>query len=382
MARKKRTTVVEAGRDPALHAGAVNVPVYRASTILFPDVETMRTESAPYSYGRRGTPTTRSLEHAICELEGGARTVLTPSGLSACTLAILTACGAGDHVLVTDSVYGPTRVFCQRLGKRYGIVADYFGPCIGADIESLLRPHTKAVFLESPGSLTFEVQDVPAIAAVAHRHGAAVIMDNTWATPLGFDALRHGADLSVQAVTKYIAGHSDVLLGTVTANESWRARLVETHGTLGLCASGDEAYLAQRGLRTLAVRLKQHQESATEIATWLKSRAEVARVIYPPLHDDAGHELWKRDFTGACGLFSVVLHPVSEAGVAAMLDGLTHFGLGYSWGGFESLIIPVRLHRSFPPALEGPLLRLHIGLEDVDDLKADLAAGLERLKTA
>ena len=382
MARKKRTAVVEAGRDPALHAGAVNVPVYRASTILFPDVETMRTESAPYSYGRRGTPTTRSLEHAICELEGGARTVLTPSGLSACTLAILTACGAGDHVLVTDSVYGPTRVFCQRLGKRYGIVADYFGPCIGADIESLFRPHTKAVFLESPGSLTFEVQDVPAIAAVAHRHGAAVIMDNTWATPLGFDALRHGADLSVQAVTKYIAGHSDVLLGTVTANESWRARLVETHGTLGLCASGDEAYLAQRGLRTLAVRLKQHQESATEIATWLKSRAEVARVIYPPLHDDAGHELWKRDFTGACGLFSVVLHPVSEAGVASMLDGLTHFGLGYSWGGFESLIIPVRLHRSFPPALEGPLLRLHIGLEDVDDLKADLAAGLERLKTA
>ena len=382
MARKKRTAVVEAGRDPALHAGAVNVPVYRASTILFPDVESMRTESAPYSYGRRGTPTTRSLEQAICELEGGARTVLTPSGLSACTLAILTACGAGDHVLVTDSVYGPTRVFCQRLGKRYGIVADYFGPCIGADIESLFRPNTKAVFLESPGSLTFEVQDVPAIAAVAHRHGAAVIMDNTWATPLGFDALRHGADLSVQAVTKYIAGHSDVLLGTVTANESWRARLVETHGTLGLCASGDEAYLAQRGLRTLAVRLKQHQESATEIATWLKSRAEVARVIYPPLHDDAGHELWKRDFTGACGLFSVVLHPVSEAGVAAMLDGLTHFGLGYSWGGFESLIIPVRLHRSFPPALEGPLLRLHIGLEDVDDLKADLAAGLERLKTA
>jgi len=209
-----------------------------------------------------------------------------------------------------------------------------------------------------------------------------VLMDNTWATPLGFDALRHGTDLSVQAVTKYIGGHSDVLLGTVTANEPWRARLVETHGTLGLCASGDEAYLAQRGLRTLAIRLKQHQESATEIATWLKSRAEVTRVLYPPLHDDTGHELWKRDFTGACGLFSMVLHPVSEAAVAAMLDGLQHFGLGYSWGGFESLIIPVRLHRSFPPALEGPLLRLHIGLEDVDDLKADLAAGLERLKTA
>lgn len=378
---RKRTKIVEAGRNPSLHAGAVNVPVYRASTILFPDMETLRGESAPYTYGRRGTPTTRALEQAICELEGGARTVLTPSGLSACTLAILTTCSAGDHILVTDSVYGPTRIFCQKLGKRYGISTEYFEPRINAEaIGNLFRPNTKAVFLESPGSLTFEVQDVPAIAAVAHRHGAAVIMDNTWATPLYFDAFGHGVDLSVQAATKYIGGHADVLLGSVSANEAWRPRLVETHGTLGLCASGDEAWLAQRGLRTLAVRLNQHQKSAVEIATWLTSRPEVARVIYPALRGDAGHELWKRDFTGASGLFGFVLKPVSGTAVAAMVDGLEHFGLGYSWGGFESLVVPAHFHRSFPPALEGPLLRLHIGLEDVEDLKADLAKGFERLQ--
>jgi cystathionine beta-lyase len=379
---RKETNVVEAGRDPALHAGAVNTPVYRTSTILFPDIETMRTEAQAYTYGRRGTPTTRALEHALCGLEGGARTVLTPSGLSACTLAILSVCGAGDHILVTDSVYGPTRVFCQKLGLRYGISTGYFEPCIGAGIADQFRPETKAVFLESPGSFTFEVQDVPAIARVAHERGAAVIMDNTWATPLYFDALGHGVDLSVQAATKYIGGHADIMMGAVTANGGYKDRLVETHGTLGLCSSGDEAFLAMRGLRTLAVRLKRHQESATEIAAWLKMRPEVARVIYPPLHDDPGHLLWKRDFTGACGLFSVVLKPVPDSAVAAMVDGLTHFGLGYSWGGFESLVVPGQFHRSLPPLLEGPMLRLHIGLEDVEDLKADLSAGFERLRAA
>ncbi|HEY4263682.1 MAG TPA: cystathionine beta-lyase [Micropepsaceae bacterium] len=377
---RKETKIIEAGRDPALHAGAVNTPVYRMSTVLFPDLETMRTEAQPYTYGRRGTPTTRALEQALCGLEGGARTVLTPSGLSACTLAILSLCGAGDHLLVTDSVYGPTRIFCQKLAKRYGIATTYFDPCIGAGIAQLFRPETKAVFLESPGSFTFDVQDVPAIAHIAHERGASVILDNTWATPLGFDALGHGVDLSVQAVTKYISGHADVLMGAITANSAHKDRLVEAHGTLGLCASGDEAYLAMRGLRTLAVRLKRHQESATEIAAWLKTRPEVARVIYPPLHDDPGHALWKRDFTGGCGLFGVVLKPASDAAVAAMVDGLEHFGLGYSWGGFESLIVNGHFPRSYPPALEGPLLRLHIGLEDVEDLKADLTAGFERLR--
>jgi cystathionine beta-lyase len=380
--RRKETKVVEAGRDPPLHAGAVNTPVYRMSTVLFPDVETMDDGGQPYTYGRRGTPTTRALEQALCELEGGARTVLTPSGLSACTLAILTACSAGDHLLVTDSVYGPTRVFCQRLGKRYGITTTYFEPCIGAAIADQFRPETKAIFLESPGSFTFEVQDVPAIVAAAHERGIAVILDNTWATPLCFEAIGHGVDLSVQAITKYVGGHSDVLMGSVTSNAAYKDRLVEAHGTLGLCASGDEAYLAARGLRTLAVRLKRHQESATEIAAWLKKRSEVARVLYPPLQDDPGHALWKRDFTGACGLFSIVLHAVPDKAVNAMVDGLAHFGLGFSWGGFESLVVPGHFPRSFPPHLEGPLLRLHIGLEDVEDLKADLATGFERLRQA
>lgn len=381
MARKD-TKLIQAGRSPSLHAGAVNTPVYRVSTVLFPDLQTMRTEAQPYTYGRRGQPTTRALEQALCGLEGGARTVLTPSGLSACTLAILTACGAGDHILVTDSVYGPTRVFCQKLGKRYGISTTYFDPCIGAAIAEQFRPETKAVFLESPGSFTFEVQDVPAIAAIAHKRGAAVILDNTWATPLYFDAIGHGIDLSVQAVTKYIGGHADVLMGAITANAAWKDRLVETHGTLGHCSSGDEAYLALRGLRTLAVRLKRHQESATELAAWLKTRPEVARVLYPVLHDDPGHALWRRDFTGACGLFSIVLNPCPDGAVAAMVDGLEHFGLGYSWGGFESLVVHGHIPRTFPPALEGPMLRLHIGLEDVEDLKADLAAGLGRLRQA
>src|SRR5258708_1809832 len=381
MARKD-TKLIQAGRAPSLHAGAVNTPVYRVSTVLFPDLQTMRTEAQAYTYGRRGQPTTRALEEALCSLEGGARTVLTPSGLSACTLAILTACSAGDYILVTDSDYGPTPVFCERLGKRYGISTTYFDPHIGTGIAEQFRPETKAVFLESPGSFTFEVQDVPAIAEVAHSHGAAVILDNTWATPLYFDAIGHGADLSVQAVTKYIGGHADVMMGAITPNSAPKDRLGETHGTLGHCSSGDEAYLALRGLRTLGVRLRRHQESATEIAAWLKTRPEVARVIYPVLHDDPGHALWRRDFTGACGLFSIVLKPCPDAAIAAMVDGPEHFGLGDSWGGFESLIVHGHFHRTFPPHLEGPMLRLHLVLDDVEDFKPDLASGLERLRQA
>src|SRR5258706_15221225 len=232
MARKD-TKLIQAGRAPSLHAGAVNTPVYRVSTVLFPDLETMRTEAQPYTYGRRGQPTTRALEEALCSLEGGARTVLTPSGLSACTLAILTVCGAGDHILVTDSVYGPTRVFCQKLGKRHGISTTYFDPHVGADIAERFRPETKAVVLESPGSFTFEVRDVPAIADAAHKNGVAVLLDNTWATPLYFDAMGHGVDLSVQAVTKYIGGHADVMMGAITANAAPKDRLVETPCTPG-----------------------------------------------------------------------------------------------------------------------------------------------------
>jgi cystathionine beta-lyase len=379
---RKETKVVEAGRQPALHAGAVNTPVYRVSTVLFPDLESLNNQSQPYTYGRRGTPTTRALESAICELEGGARTVLLPSGLSACTLAILAICGAGDHVLVADCVYGPTRLFCERVAKRFGIAATYFEPLIGKDIASQFRPETKAVFLESPGSFTFEVQDVPAIAAAAHERAIAVILDSTWATPLHFNALKHGVDLSVQSATKYIGGHADIMMGTITASQPYKDRLVQIHGDLGLCSSGDEAFLALRGLRTLAVRLKRHQESATELAAWFKAQPEVARVLFPPLHDDPGHAIWKRDFTGACGLFSVVFHPVPDKAITALVDGLKLFGIGSSWGGFESLVVPAHYHRSFPPKLEGPMLRFHVGLEDVDDLKADLGQGLERLRCA
>ena len=382
MARKE-TRIVGAGRKPADQFGAVNTPVYRASTILFPDTKTMLSEGQPYIYGRRGTPTTRALEEAVCEIEGGARTVLTPSGLSACTLAILAACGAGDHLLVTDSCYGPTRHFCEKVAVRFGIETTFFDPLIGAGIADAFRPNTEAVFLESPGSHTFEVQDVPAIAAEARKRGIAVILDNTWATPLYFDAFKHGVDLSVQAGTKYLGGHADVNLGTVTADAAYKDRLVETHGSLGMTSNGDEAFLAMRGLRTLAVRLKRHQETATDLASWLATRPEVARVLYPALPHDPGHALWKRDFTGATGLFGVVLKPVSQAAVAAMLDGFELFSLGYSWGGFESLVVPSRFHRTHKGvAGDGPVVRFHAGLEDADDLRADLAAGLERLARA
>jgi cystathionine beta-lyase len=381
--KRKDTRLIEAGRTPSLHAGVVNTPVYRASTILFPDVETLNSGSQPYSYGRRGTPTTHALDEAIASLEGGARTVLTPSGLSACTLAILTACGSGDHILVTDSVYGPTRTFCERVAKRFGIVTQYFPPTLSAaELAEQFRPETKAVFLESPGSLTFEVQDVPGIAAAAHLQDIAVILDNTWATPLYFNAIAHGVDLSVQAATKYLGGHADLNVGTVTANPAWEKRLVETHGDLGLTIGGDDAFLLLRGLRTLSVRMQRQQESALALATWLQQQPQVGRVIYPPLPDDPGHRLWQRDFTGAPGLFSVVLKEHSDKAVAAFIDGLELFGIGYSWGGFESLVLPAHFRRSFAgPKEEGPIVRFHIGLEHVEDLKADLAAGLARLSS-
>jgi cystathionine beta-lyase len=379
----KDTKLVEAGRKPSLHAGVVNTPVYRASTVLFPDIESMMTGSQAYTYGRRGTPSTRALEEAIAMLEGGARTVLTSSGLSACTLAIVTTCGVGDHILVTDSVYGPTRVFCERTAKRFGIETTYFPPALSTEeLTQQFRDETKAVFLESPGSLTFEVQDVPAIAKAAHERNIAVILDNTWATPLFFNAIGHGVDLSVQAATKYLGGHADLHVGSVTANAVWRERLVETHGNFGHTIGGDDAFLTLRGMRTLSLRMHHQQESARAIAGWLRRQPQVKRVIYPALPGDAGYDLWKRDFTGAASLFSVVLHQTDDKAIAAFIDGLKLFGIGYSWGGFESLVLPAHFRRSFPSAKdEGPIVRFHIGLEDVDELKADLAAGLARLDT-
>ena len=376
---KPETKAVSLGRMSATHFGAVNTPVYRASTILFPDLAALKANTQPYSYGRRGTPSTSSFEEAINGLEGAARTEVCTSGIQAIALAILSVCGAGDHLLMVDSCYEPTRILCDKTLRRFGIETSYYDPA--ADIAPLLKPNTKAVFCESPGSLTFEMQDIPAIVKAAHAARASVLMDNTWATPLFFQPLAHGVDLSIQAATKYVGGHADVMLGYVAANAGHEARLHETHGNLGLFASGDDCFLGLRGLRTLSVRLARHQETGLTLARWLQQRPEIARILHPGLDSDPGHALWKRDFSGACGLFGMILQPAPDAAVAAFVDGLQHFGIGYSWGGFESLIVPAHIRRTVGAfAAEGPVLRIHAGLEDAGDLIADLEAGLKRLK--
>jgi cystathionine beta-lyase len=380
---KPDTVATHAGRMSDTHFGVVNTPVYRASTILHDTLASLEGQDAPYVYGRRGTPTSTSFEEAITELEGGARTMIAPSGLGASTLALLAVCSAGDHVLLVDSAYGPTRRFCDHLLRRYGVETTCYDPTIGAGIEKLMKPNTRAVYCESPGSLTFEVQDIPAIAAVAHKHGASVLMDNTWATPLFFKPLDHGVDLSIMAATKYIGGHADMMLGYVTANASHRKRVEDAHNDLGLYASGDDCFLALRGLRTLPVRLARHQETALKLAHWLSARPEVARVLYPALEGDPGHAIWKRDFKGASGLFGVLLNPISDKAFAAFMDNLKLFGMGYSWGGYESLIVPAHLHRtvtSLPK--DGRLIRIHAGLEDAGDLLADLDQGFAKMKAA
>jgi cystathionine beta-lyase len=381
---KDRTRLLHSGRHPADHAGAVNVPVYRASTIIHPTVERLENTPTNFGYGRRGTPTTRGLEEAVCELEGGARTALTPSGLSACNAALLAVLGAGDHLLMVDTVYAPTRAFCRGPLQRFGIETSYYAPNITpAELESLIRPNTKAIFLESPGSGTFEVQDLAALAGVAKRRGVTVLVDNTWATALLFKPLAHGADISICAATKYLVGHADVLIGTITANAETATRMMDFHGKFGLTTSGDDAYLTQRGMRTLAVRMAEHARTALTLAQWFQARPEVARVLYPALESDPGHALWQRDFAGASGLFGVELKPVAKSAVAAMMDGYKIFGMGWSWGGYESLAVTTRIERTQPgyrPA--GPLLRFHAGLEDPNDLIADLEAGFARLNAA
>ncbi len=384
---KPGTAVAHLGRNPREHLGAVNTPVYRASTILFDSVAeleaAMRGDYPGMTYGLHGLPTVEDLQRAVTGLEGGYAALAVASGLAAITLALLGATRAGDHVLVTDSVYGPTRRFCDNQLKRYGVEIDYYDPLIGAGIERLMRPNTRIVFVESPGSLSFEVQDVPAIAAAARARDALVLMDNTWATPIGFPAFARGVDMSIHAATKYIGGHSDVLSGLIVCNAATYPRMHRLWTDMGVSASTDDCFLALRGLRTLAVRLRRHTESALKIAQWLRERDEVHEVIFPALPGSRGHELWKRDFTGACGLFGVVLKPVSKARVDAMLDGLRLFRMGFSWGGFESLIIPAHPERTRSATrweAAGPYIRLHVGLEDVDDLIADLADGLARLR--
>jgi cysteine-S-conjugate beta-lyase len=380
--QKQDTRLAHAGREPARQHGFVNTPIYRGSTVLFPTMASLEANAQDFTYGRLGTPTVKALEEAIAEIEGGHRTLLTPSGLSAIATALLAFVSAGDDILVADSVYRPNRRFCDNVLKRLGVTTIYYDPLIGAGIESLITKKTRVVFAESPGSQTFEVQDIPAIVGAAHAAAAVVILDNTWATPLFFKPFAHGVDVSIQAATKYICGHADIMLGAITMNERTSAAVAKVHEDLGLCTGPEDVYLGLRGLRSLGVRLERHQKSGLELARWLAERPEVARVIHPALPTDPGHALWQRDFTGASGLFSIVLKKVSRAKLAAMLDGLSLFGMGYSWGGFESLILPFdpsayRTATEWPVA--GPALRLHIGLEDTDDLKADLDAGFARL---
>ncbi|MFZ1990029.1 MAG: cystathionine beta-lyase, partial [Alphaproteobacteria bacterium] len=380
---KDETLITTAGRHPEDNHGIVNPPVYHASTILFPSLEAAEN---PYksrvTYGRHGTPGTFALEEAMTTLEGAACTYILPSGLAACTEAILACVAAGDHVLVTDSVYEPTRIFCDRFLKRFGVETTYYDPLIGEGIAKLIRPNTKVVFTEAPGSRTFEIQDIPAIAHAAHAAGDIfVLMDNTWATPLYFKPLAHGVDLSIQAATKYIVGHSDAMLGTISANERAATRLRDMHRLMGMAVGPDDVYLALRGLRTLAARLKQHGETGLELATWLKARPEVDRVLHPGLYGDPGHEIWSRDFKGASGLFGFVLKPCSKEQLKAFIEPMKLFKIGYSWGGFESLITsgdPSRARTATKWVGPGPLVRVHAGLEHVDDLLADLEGGFKR----
>jgi cystathionine beta-lyase len=384
---KPDTRLSIGGRDPFAHHGYVNTPVYHASTLLYPTAEEFIAHRGRYHYGRRGTPTSEALENAIREIEGPAcaGVSLLPSGLAAISVALLSVLRSGQHVLVTDSCYGPTRTFCDTVLTRYGITTTYYDPLVGGGINELFQPNTRAVFVEAPGSLSFEMQDIPAIAAAAHAKGALVLMDNTWASPLYFRALDKGVDLSIQSGTKYIGGHSDVMLGTVSASPETCAPLRELVGTLGLCVGPDDMFLGLRGLRTMGVRLAQHQQSGLAVARWLEARPEILRVLHPALPAHPGHAIWKRDFTGACGLFSVVFKPVSDKAVHAFLNALTLYGIGASWGGYESLAIPfdcapVRTAKPWAPG--GPTVRFHIGLEDVTDLIADLERGFEAFAAA
>ena len=379
---RSRSRLVHLGRDVEESQGFVNLPPFRGSTVIFPNVAAMRAGAQRYTYGTHGTPTTEALRSAWAEIAGACGTVLLPSGLAAVVAALLTALSAGDHLLITDSVYGPSRHFADTTLKRMGIETTYYDPCIGAGIEALMRPNTRAVLIESPGSQSFEVQDVPAIAQVAHAHDACVIMDNTWATPLFFSPHAHGVDLAIEAGTKYLSGHADLLLGLVSANEAWFKRLHRTVDGMGIQPGPEDVYLALRGLRTMELRLREAARQALALAKWLAARPEVMRVVHPALPDHPGHAIFRRDFAGSSGVFSVVLKTASEAAVAAMLDGLELLALGYSWGGYESLVIPFdcaayRTATKWAPG--GPALRFSVGLEDIEDLKADLDRGFARL---
>ena len=376
---KPATKLATAAREYTEH-GMVNPAVYRASTITFPTVESYKPGGQKYTYGRRGTPTSRAIEEAIAELEGGLACKVAPSGVAAITSALLSFLKAGDHLLVVDTVYGNTRSFCDHMLKGFRIETTYYDPLIGERLRELIRPNTKVLYLESPGSQTFEIQDVPLLSKIAHENGLVVMLDNTWAAGHYFKAFSHGVDVSIQGATKYISGHSDVMFGSVVCNEATWPRFKAGYEWLGQFAGPDDMYLALRGLRTLDLRLERHMKSALQVAEWLRLRPEVETVLHPALSNAPGHELWKRDFIGSSGLFSIILKPKSQPAVAAMLDGMSLFSIGDSWGGFESLMVPFHPKRTATTwHHSGPCLRLHIGLEHPDDLIADLEAGFARL---
>ncbi|HEX4764893.1 MAG TPA: cystathionine beta-lyase [Lichenihabitans sp.] len=382
---QSRTRLVHAGRDPFAQHGFINTPVYRGSTVLSETTEIFQAGTGRYTYGTHGTPTTDALAEAWSEIAGAAGTVLTPSGLAAITVALLAVLSAGDHLLVTDSAYGPTRRFCNRVLKRFGVETTYYDPTVGAGIAELMRPNTRAVLVEAPGSQSFEMQDIPAIAAETRGRGACVIMDNTWATPLFFPPHERGVDIAVEAGTKYLSGHSDLLLGLTSANADYWPALERTFTDFAICAGPEDVFLGLRGLRTMELRLREAERQGLAMARWFAARPEVLRVLHPALPEDPGHAIWTRDFLGSSGLFSVILKPASASAVAAMLDGLELFGIGASWGGYESLVIPFdcaayRTATTWNPG--GPSLRFSIGLEDVADLQADLDKGFERLRAA
>jgi cystathionine beta-lyase len=379
------TLVTHFGRHPEEHHGFVNTPVFRGSTVLFRSLDELENPGRKYDYGRLGNPTGRAVETLITELEGAAGTVLTNSGLAALSTAFLSLLSAGDDLLLTDNLYEPTRAFVTETLRRFGVSTRFYDPRIGADITNLILPNTKAIFVESPGSHTFEIQDLPAIAGVANARNISVLADNSWATPLFHNPLKLGADVVVHAGTKMFVGHSDAMFGTISANARTWPMVQRTHRRLGQCASPDDAYLAARGLRTLAVRMKEHSERGLELARWLEARDDVLEVLHPGLPSHPDHAIFARDFRGSGSLFSIRLAPAPRAAVAAFVDHLVVFGMGWSWGGYESLIVPSHPERwrtIVPWTAEGNLFRIHVGLEGIDDLKADLATAFARYRAA
>ena len=379
------TKIAHSGKGGTRHHGTVSTPIYHTSTIIFENVEelfnsTKKNSSPLVTYGRKGTPTTFSIQDAIADLENAESCIAVPSGLCAVTTTLLSLLASGDHLLMVDTVYSPVRDFCDKTLYKLGIETTYYMP--SENIEALLRPNTKVIFLESPGSLTFEIQDIPYITEIAQKNDIYTIIDNTWATPFYFKPLVYGVDVSIQSATKYICGHADVMMGTISSNGHRFNKINKTSQMLGLCASPNDCFLALRGLRTLGPRLETHSKNAFSIATWLTQRSGVKRVLYPPLENDPGHKIWKRDYTGGSGLFGVIFQKINDQNdFYNMINNLNYFSIGYSWGGFESLILPV-MHppRTASPWTEdGYLVRIHAGLENVDDLLHDLDKGLSKI---